>query len=498
MRAVCYARVSTPGQAEGYSLETQREATERLARSLGADEVVHVEDTYTGTALDRPAMNQLRHIVRQGGCELVVAYDPDRFSRDLTDLLIVTREFDRAGVALHFVDFTWEKSPSGRLFLQMRGAIAEFEHALILERTSRGKRKKAAMGRLRTYAQPYGYRFDKVGDELHLEPSEAEWVRRIYTWFVDEQLSTRAIARRLTLLGVPGPRSPYWSPGQVWRILRNHTYTGILLRKDEQPDWRPVLVPAIIPRALWLRAQAALARRSRPRAVAPGVTSLLQGLLRCAVCGRRLRLATTRKGDRAWRYYVCPARSAPPAGDACTLRPVRAEELDRVVWDMVVDLLLDERRWQRYRDDVRRREQRELERRLADTLALGQRIERSRIRLEDAHLLGALPRERLEEHRRRLSQEAEAIRQEVQQLEKAIARLADASWQPFPDRAARTTALSQTPLPWRRRLLEELLERVVLHNDRVEIYGAWYDDQEASPAHSSPSSRAWRSARSPS
>ncbi len=164
MKAVCYARVSTLGQVEGYSLQTQKEETDNLARALGADEIIYVEDAYTGTELNRPAMNKLREMIRDNECDLVVAYDPDRISRDLTDLLIVTREIDKAGVPLRFVNFEWENTPAGRMFLQMRGAIAEFEHALILERTTRGKTKKASTGKLRTAAQPYGYRFDKVKD----------------------------------------------------------------------------------------------------------------------------------------------------------------------------------------------------------------------------------------------------------------------------------------------------------------------------------------------
>ncbi|MGB9859122.1 MAG: recombinase family protein, partial [Moorellaceae bacterium] len=134
-KAIVYARVSTQDQALGFSLATQKELCEKKARDLGATEIEIIEDTYTGTELHRPALDYLRRQVSERQVQLVVVYDPDRLSRDLTDLLLLCREFDGAGVRLEFVNFDWERTPQGMLFLQMRGAFAQFEHALIKERT---------------------------------------------------------------------------------------------------------------------------------------------------------------------------------------------------------------------------------------------------------------------------------------------------------------------------------------------------------------------------
>src|SRR5579875_1366259 len=116
MHGAIYTRVSTLDQAEeGLSLDTQREAGEALARELGASSVEVLEDAFTGTSLDRPAMNRLRDMVRARQVDLIVVYDPDRCSRDLSDLLIVTREIERAGVRLEFVNFDWQRTPQGML-----------------------------------------------------------------------------------------------------------------------------------------------------------------------------------------------------------------------------------------------------------------------------------------------------------------------------------------------------------------------------------------------
>jgi site-specific DNA recombinase len=343
-RAVCYVRVSTVEQAQGYSLETQEVATVQLARALGAESIEVLRDTYTGTELDRPAMNALREKVRRRQCDLVVMLDVDRFARDLTDQLIVMREIDRADVALQFVNLDWENTPNGRLLLQMRGAIAEFEHAQILERTRRGKTAKAASGKLRAYAKPYGYTFDKETDTLRVFEPEAQWVRRIFDWSADEGLSTYRIARRLAELGIPGPKGPTWDHTQIWRMLNSRTYVGRLMRKDERPEWAPILVPPIVGEAVWERAQRTLAASKRFSARRTKGEYLLQRLVRCGQCGGLLTVAATGPKERRWAYYVCRRRYRTKFGPGvvpCTTPPVRTGALDVLVWERVERIVAD-------------------------------------------------------------------------------------------------------------------------------------------------------------
>ena len=101
-----YARVSTTEQADkGYSLPTQIEACLDLAQREGytvPDTHVFVDD-YTGTSLNRPQFTQLRDLVRQQLVPAVFVYDLDRLSRKLAHQLLLTEEFEQAGVALRLV-----------------------------------------------------------------------------------------------------------------------------------------------------------------------------------------------------------------------------------------------------------------------------------------------------------------------------------------------------------------------------------------------------------
>src|SRR5262245_31659191 len=127
--AAIYARVSTAEQADrGFSLPTQIEACQAMARQEGysvPDTHVFVDD-YTGTSLTRPQFTPLRDLVRQRLVRAVFVYDLDRLSRKLAHQLLLSEEFDQAGVALRIVTMPeGAKTPEAQLLSNVQGIIAE-------------------------------------------------------------------------------------------------------------------------------------------------------------------------------------------------------------------------------------------------------------------------------------------------------------------------------------------------------------------------------------
>jgi site-specific DNA recombinase len=66
---------------------------------------------------------------------------------------------ERAGVKLLIVSHPLEQGPEGWLFFQMRGAIAEYERAKILERLKRGLIGRAQAKHTSGGNVPLGYRY---------------------------------------------------------------------------------------------------------------------------------------------------------------------------------------------------------------------------------------------------------------------------------------------------------------------------------------------------
>src|ERR1043166_3549828 len=95
------------------------------------------------------------------------------------------------------------KTPEAQLLTNVRGIIAEFERAKLLERTERGRRGRAQAGRVPGGRPPLGYII--AATEYEVQPDEAAIVQRIFRLYVEDGLSQRAIAALLTAEGVPPP-----------------------------------------------------------------------------------------------------------------------------------------------------------------------------------------------------------------------------------------------------------------------------------------------------
>ena len=133
-----YARVSTSGQAaNGNSLEDQR----GKLRDAGCDEIV--DETYTGTKVDRPQFTKLIGELKAG--DTLVVCKLDRFARTASEGSELVKSLLSRGVNVHILNMGLiENTPTGRLILNILLSFAEFERDMIVERTSEGKAVKRA------------------------------------------------------------------------------------------------------------------------------------------------------------------------------------------------------------------------------------------------------------------------------------------------------------------------------------------------------------------
>ena len=99
---VTYTRVSTPGQADdGVSLEMQEARLKAYA--FGKDWVVlkHYEDRgFSGSKMDRPALNELMKDAVAGQFQAVLVYKLDRLSRSVSDYYALSTQLQKHDVGL--------------------------------------------------------------------------------------------------------------------------------------------------------------------------------------------------------------------------------------------------------------------------------------------------------------------------------------------------------------------------------------------------------------
>src|SRR5208283_3182843 len=89
IRAAAHVRVSTSGQIDGESLNTQRVQIQDYCASRGWELVNVYEDAgISGTKDDRPALQALLLAAKAGEIDAVVVRDLSRFGRSARDLLV--------------------------------------------------------------------------------------------------------------------------------------------------------------------------------------------------------------------------------------------------------------------------------------------------------------------------------------------------------------------------------------------------------------------------
>ena len=145
MKVAIYARVSTDEQTVSQQLDALRGDCHRHGWTVAEE----IEDTISGTTFTRKGLDRLMVLVRRKKIDLIVCHKLDRLGRSLPHLAQMIGEFEANGVALFIpgqgID-TRQDNPAGRLQLHILMAVADFERALISERTKLKLRALKAAG----------------------------------------------------------------------------------------------------------------------------------------------------------------------------------------------------------------------------------------------------------------------------------------------------------------------------------------------------------------
>jgi DNA invertase Pin-like site-specific DNA recombinase len=157
-----YGRVSTRDQ--------QPEAPHDALEGALCDQLFI--DKASGKLARRPELDKAFAAANRHGDQLVVTKF-DRLGRSLEHLIEISKQLQARGVDLVVLDQGIDTSTAvGRMFFHILGAIAEFEHALMSERTMDGLAAARARGRTGGQKPKLGPRQVKLAREMYDETDE--------------------------------------------------------------------------------------------------------------------------------------------------------------------------------------------------------------------------------------------------------------------------------------------------------------------------------------
>jgi DNA invertase Pin-like site-specific DNA recombinase len=132
-----YARVSTDDQSTAAQIEQLEKA--------GCDRIY--KDKASGGCWDRPQLHKALEHLRPG--DTLMVWKIDRLSRSLSDLLRILERVDKAGAGFKSLTEPLDTTTAiGKMQAQIIGTFAEFERALIKERTKLGLDRARSNGHI--------------------------------------------------------------------------------------------------------------------------------------------------------------------------------------------------------------------------------------------------------------------------------------------------------------------------------------------------------------
>lgn len=142
-RAAIYARVSTGEQTPENQLRSLREVAARAGWAIVQEYV----ETASGASRTRAGLDRMMADAARRQFDVVMAWDVSRLGRSLGNLVNLFETLRALGVDLFLQQQALDTStPAGKALLQMSGVFAEFERAMIVERTKAGIERARARG----------------------------------------------------------------------------------------------------------------------------------------------------------------------------------------------------------------------------------------------------------------------------------------------------------------------------------------------------------------
>ena len=351
---IVYIRVSTPGQEDGTSLGFQRARNLALAAALGV--VIPPEniitEVWSAGDPERPGLRTVMTKVANREIQHVFVHDTDRLARDPFYTVLFIRHCRDHGVTLHFSDGTTVDSVLDEALQYFKGLFGYQEREKIAERTMNGKVETAKANRMPNGCGRglYGYDYDPLTKSRSINEAEAVVVRQMFEWRLSG-VSNSEIARRLNRAGIPTKTGGKWDPRTVWNMLTNEAFTGvqwwgkrrcenvrgggrrITIRPRE--EWIQIVgfSPKIIGPAVFEAVQAAMESNARRGAKWDYFLGpfFYCGGCSCTICG-----ATQEFKGALYPYYRCNGTlRGLDEPRMCSLRSIRADKLEPVVWEHV-------------------------------------------------------------------------------------------------------------------------------------------------------------------
>ena len=446
-----YLRLSNEDDLEGESnsIQNQRSMLKKYAEDHGFRNIrFFVDDGYTGTNFNRPAMQEMLSLVDEGRIGTIIVKDMSRFGRDYLQVgQYIEIVFPTRNVRFIAVNDGVDSEKGDSDFTPFRNLFNDF-YAKDTSRKVRSVLHARGMSGKHMNRAPYGYLDDPMRKGYWIiDPETAPIVKKIYDLAMEgngtariagilerEQIETPTTVYNRRH-GKPLPPHPcHWEDGTTTGILDRPEYYGctcsfktysksykLKKRIQNKPEDMYIIEntqDAIIPKEQWDRVQELRKLRHRTPKSAER-KGLFSSIIFCADCGRRMHFCSCKSFDSSQDNYRCSLYKS--GYGECSAHYIREAVLRDIVLERIravtdyvrLDAVGFQEEWMHITREAQeksiRLDQKQLERaqkRLED-------VDRLISKVYEDYALGKLPEERYLKMTADYEKEQESLRTEI-------------------------------------------------------------------------------------
>ncbi|WLR54321.1 recombinase family protein [Mesobacillus subterraneus] len=267
-----------------------------------------------------------------GMFDVVLVYRLDRLTRSVLDLYKLLAQFDQFDVKFKSATEIYDTTTAtGRLFITLVAALAQWERENLAERVKMGMLKKANLGEWLGGTTPFGY--EQENGKFLIIDDEAKIVKMIFQMARTKGMDS--IARQLNQMGYRTRKGSEWAGYTVQYIAKNPIYIGKFRFNDERHQLRKPLseqqlfdtdIENIINEKEFWDLQAILEKRSENKGRGMTGGYYFTSLLRCGKCGSPMQgtVYKFKNPVRSVKYYRCSHKTK---GRTCPMPNIQEDRL---------------------------------------------------------------------------------------------------------------------------------------------------------------------------
>lgn len=324
------------------SIMNQISYIEEYAKNIGL--IVnknYIDDGYSGINYNRPAFEEMMEDIRNNKIDTIITKDLSRLGREYIETAYyITKFFPENNIRYIAINDNYDSNSPDTMYNDVVIGFKSVMNDRYIKDTSikikEIKRMKTKQGNYMGFIAPYGYIKEYADNKITLKIDKvaSKIVERIFKE-VANGISTKEVANSLNEEKVLTPmqymkmtksrnKNYYdeWSDKIIYRIIRNHTYTGDnIIRKSVKPNYkqskrtwvairdREIMEsthPAIVTQELFKNANSKIKQIEKKENRIKNYKGILKGIVFCGECGKQMSVTgRTRESGNIHYHFYC-------------------------------------------------------------------------------------------------------------------------------------------------------------------------------------------------